>query len=102
MDEIIKHDEGQVPVKVKLASLPSVAQANVNLFDFEDNLQQCMYDMRDLPLSHITFSSTLMALWAGNDIDTSCATATLSLSSMMLRNLNSAHSLSLCLTCSMS
>lgn len=25
MDEIIKHDEGQVPVKVKLASLPSVA-----------------------------------------------------------------------------
>ena len=44
MDEIIKHDEGQVPVKVKLASLPSVAQANVNLFDFEDNLQQCLYD----------------------------------------------------------
>ena len=30
MDEIIKHDEGLVPVKVKLASLPSVAQANVN------------------------------------------------------------------------
>ena len=48
MDEIIKHDEGQVPVKVKLASLPSVAQANVNLFDFEDNLQQCLYDMRDI------------------------------------------------------
>ena len=46
VDEIIKHDEGQVPVKVKLASLPSVAQANVNLFDFEDNLQQCLYDMR--------------------------------------------------------
>ena len=48
MDEIIKHYEGQVPVKVKLASLPSVAQANVNLFDFEDNLQQCLYDMRDI------------------------------------------------------
>ena len=29
IDEIIKHDEGQVPVKVKFASLPSVAQANV-------------------------------------------------------------------------
>ena len=26
MDEIIKHDEGQVSVKVKLTSLPSVAQ----------------------------------------------------------------------------
>ena len=48
MDEIIKPDEGQVPVKVKLASLPSVAQANVNLFDFDDNLQQCLYDMRDI------------------------------------------------------
>lgn len=35
MDEIIKHDEGQVPVKVKLASLPSVAQANVK--DVESN-----------------------------------------------------------------
>lgn len=48
MDEIIKRDEDQVPVKVKLASLPSVAQANVNLYDFNENLQQCLYDMRDI------------------------------------------------------
>ena len=48
--------------------------------------------LRALPLSHITFSSTLMALWARNDIDTSCATATLSLSSMMLRCFRSLRS----------
>ena len=35
MDEIIKHGEGQVPVKVKLTSLPSVAQANIGLFEFK-------------------------------------------------------------------
>ena len=48
MDEIIKHGEDQVPVKVKLTSLPSVAQANIGLFEFEESLQQCMYDMRDI------------------------------------------------------
>ena len=38
MDEIIKHGEDQVPVKVKLTSLPSVAQANIGLFEFEESL----------------------------------------------------------------
>lgn len=41
-----------------------------------------------LPFSHITYSNGFITRWARNDIDTSCATATLSLSSITLRTLN--------------
>ena len=48
MDEIIKHDEEQTPIKVSLDSVPVVRQSNVEISDFEETLQQCLYHMRDI------------------------------------------------------
>ena len=46
-NEIIKHDEDQqLPLKVTLDSLPNVRQSNVEISDFEEALQQCLYHMR--------------------------------------------------------
>ena len=48
MGEIIKHDEEQTPIKVSLDSVPVVRQSNVEISDFEETLQQCLYHMRDI------------------------------------------------------
>ena len=48
MGEIIKHDEEQTPIKVSLDSVPVVRQSNVEISDFEEALQQCLYHMRDI------------------------------------------------------
>lgn len=53
MGEIIKHDEEQTPIKVSLDSVPVVRQSNVEISDFEEALQQCIYHMRDI----ITYKS---------------------------------------------
>ena len=49
MGEIIKHEEEQqVPAKVSIDSVPVVRQSNVEISDFEEALQQCLYHMRDI------------------------------------------------------
>ena len=54
-NEIIKHDEDQqLPLKVTLDSLPNVRQSNVEISDFEEALQQCLYHMRDI-VTHKTY-----------------------------------------------
>ena len=46
MGEIIKHEEGQqVPAKVSIDSVSVVRQSNVEISDFEEALQQCLYHM---------------------------------------------------------
>ena len=49
MGEINKHEEEQqVTAKVSIDSVPVVGQSNVEISDFEEALQQCLYHMRDI------------------------------------------------------